>query len=278
MTTPVIDFHIHTIYYDYSTPGLMEFFEKNCRDAAGDLPAYIEKYKDPATFAAHLNDSGADYGVILAEYCPINTGIATNENVYNFCLGQKSLIPFACLNPYMLSNPAAELERLVKDMGFRGLKLYPSYDLFYPNDPIMYPVYSKAQELGIPVMMHTGSSTFYGTRIKYCDPIFFDDLAVDFPNLNLLMCHSGRGFWYDRAFFLSRLHKNLYMEISGLPPQKLFDYFPEFERNADKIIFGTDWPALNIKANIAGIRALPLKEENIAKILGGNAARLLKID
>jgi predicted TIM-barrel fold metal-dependent hydrolase len=91
------------------------------------------------------------------------------------------------------------------------------------------------------------------------------------------MCHSGRGFWYEEAFLLSRLHKNLYMEISGLPPKRLLTYYPEFERNADKIIFGSDWPGLEIKANIEDIRNLPLKEASIEKILGGNATRLLNL-
>jgi len=274
---PVIDFHIHLANYEQPTPGLLEWFQKSIPEAKEDWQAFKTKYSDPANFVTLLTDNGADYGVILAEYCPINTGISSNENVYNFCLGQERLIPVGSVNPYMHNNPAAELEYLVKEKGFRGLKLYPSYDLFYPNDPIMYPVYAKAQELGILVMMHTGSSIFYGTRIKYSDPQFFDELAVDFPDLTLVMCHSGRGFWYDKAFFLSRLHKNLYMEISGLPPHRLLQYFPEFERNADKIIFGSDWPAINIQSNIEGIKALPIKEENKAKILGGNAARLLNV-
>ncbi|MFB0536488.1 MAG: amidohydrolase family protein, partial [Anaerolineae bacterium] len=83
-------------------------------------------------------------------------------------------------------------------------------------------------------------------------------------------------FWYDRAFFLARLHEHVYMEITGLPPQKLLVYFPELEKLADKVIFGSDWPAVtDIAANIAAIRRLPLAEETKDKILGGNAARLL---
>ena len=277
MSTPVIDFHIHTAYYDTITPTLRTFLEKYNAEVAADWDGYLAKYNDPVKFSNYLETSGADYGVILAEYCPIATGVSTNDHVYNFCKDQERLIPFGCINPYLLSNPAAEVEHLVKDLGFKGLKLYPSYCLFYPTDPIMYPVYTKAQELGIPIMMHTGSSVFYGTRIKYADPIFFDDLAVDFPDLTLLMAHSGRGFWYEKAFFLSRLHKNVYMEITGLPPHRLLTYFPEFERNADKIVFGTDWPAFEVKTLIEAIRALPLKDSSIEKILGGNAARLLKI-
>jgi predicted TIM-barrel fold metal-dependent hydrolase len=164
-------------------------------------------------------------------------------------------------------------------MGFRGVKLYPTYQQFYANDSRLYPLYAKAQEKGIPVMIHTGSSIFRGSRLKYGDPLYMDDVAVDFPELILLMAHSGRGFWYNRAYFLAKLHANVYMEISGLPPQKLLNYFPELERVADKVIFGSDWPGMpHIRRNIEAIRSLPLEEETKEKILGGNAARILGLD
>jgi predicted TIM-barrel fold metal-dependent hydrolase len=101
----------------------------------------------------------------------------------------------------------------------------------------VYPIYVVAQSLGIPVMVHTGSSVFLGARLKYGDPLPLDDVAVDLPNLKIVMAHSGRGFWYDGAFFLARMHENVYMEIAGLPPQRLLEYFPEFERKANKILF-----------------------------------------
>jgi len=254
----------------YSMPRLKQFMMR-C------MPEVDISNFNPAKFADYLTSCGVDYGVILAEYAPLATGICTNEHVYNFCREQERLIPFACINPYLTNNPGAEMRRLITEQGFRGIKLYPSYDWFYPNDRIMYPVYAVAQEYDIPVMMHTGSSTFYGTKIKYADPLYFDELAVDFPDLTLLMAHSGRGFWYDTAFFLSRLHKNVYMEITGLPAHRLLTYFPEFERNVDKIVFGTDWPAFDVKKMVEAIRALPLAEEAKEKILGGNAARILKI-
>lgn len=238
----------------------------------------VNKYAKPADFARYLSENGVDYGVILAELSPVTTGICRNEYVVEFCRNQERLIPFANINPYLVNDGGRELERLVKEMGFRGLKMYPTYNYFYPNEPLVYPIYAKAEELGIPVLFHTGSSVFHGSRLKYGDPQLFDDVAIDFPDLNLVMAHSGRGYWYDRAFFLSRLHKNLYMEVAGLPPQKLLDYFPELERNADRVIFGSDWPTVtSIKHNIEVIKKLPLTEETKEKILGGNAARLLKI-
>jgi predicted TIM-barrel fold metal-dependent hydrolase len=216
--------------------------------------------------------------VALAELSPITTGMLGNEEVMKLSREVDCLIPFCSINPFLVADLGGELERHVTEMGFRGVKLYPTYQHFYPNANRLYPLYAKAEELGIPVMFHTGSSVFRGARIKYGDPLYLDDVAVDFPDLALLMAHSGRGFWYDRAYFLAKLHANLYMEISGLPPQRLLDYFPELERVADKVIFGSDWPGMPyIKRNIEIIRGLPLEEETKEKILGGNAARILGI-
>lgn len=80
--------------------------------------------------------------------------------------------------------------------------------------------------------------------MKYGDPIHLDDVAVDFPDLGLLQCHSGRPFWYDKAISLARLHENVYMEISGLPPRRLLAYFPELERIAHKVIYGSYCPGV----------------------------------
>ena len=104
-------------------------------------------------------------------------------------------------------------------------------------------------------------------------------MASDFPDLVLLMAHAGRGLWYDRAFFLSRLHPNLYLEISGLPPKNLLNYFPDMENNIDKFVYGSDWPAVqSITANIEAINNLPLAENSKKKILYGNAAAILGLD
>jgi predicted TIM-barrel fold metal-dependent hydrolase len=106
---------------------------------------------------------------------------------------------------------------------------------------------------------------------------YLDDIAVDFPDLTIVMAHSGRGFWYDTCFFLSRLHRNVYMDITGLPPHRLLTYFPELEKNADKVIFGSDWPTMptGIRKNITAIESLPLNEGALETIFFGNASGIL---
>lgn len=270
-----IDFHVHLGLYTEHKPWVTEWIRRSQPDPAG-YDAYINRYNDPDAFEELLTTEGVDYACILAELSPITTGICTNEQVREFCKGRTRLIPFCDINPHLHTDLGRELRSKVEVEGFRGVKLYPTYQHYYLNDPRMYPLYQAAQELGVPVLIHTGSSVFKGSRLKYGDPLHLDDVATDFPSLNLVMAHSGRGFWYDRAFFLSKLHANLYMEVSGLPPAKLLTYFPELASNTDKTIFGSDWPGMmRIKHNMDAISDLPLPAAGVANILGGNAARLL---
>lgn len=269
----MIDFHIHPLHYEYYGESALEWIKNLHKEKYWE--EYCDYYNDPDNFIDYLRKSGVDYGVVLAELCPAVTGVCSNEYVLQFCKGHKELIPFASINLHLTVNPALELKRLLGE-GFKGLKLYPTYQHLFPNDHRLYPIYAVAEQAKIPVMFHTGSSIFKGARLKYGDPLYLDDVAVDFPNMNIILVHGGRGFWYERAFFLTRLHENVYLEIAGLPPQKLIDYYPELDRIGDKVLFGSDWPGItDLQDNIDTIRKLPLPAEQIEDILGGNAAKLL---
>jgi hypothetical protein len=270
----IIDFHFHPISSanDFlSQP--MELLKKRNPDWVKRFPR-IPASKEILSF---LDSQEIDCAVLLAERIPGVTGMVSNEYVAQLCKGEPRLIPFCSINPSLDTHLEVMLERLV-DQGFKGLKLWPSYQHFYPNQPHLYPLYAAAQRLNVPILFHIGTSIFEGTKLKYCDPIYLDEVAVDFPRLNLVMAHAGRGFWYEKAFILARLHKNIYLEISGLPPRKLLTYFPQLEKIGSKIIFGSDYPDVaSIKANVEQIKALPLDPSIIEGILGLHANRLLKV-
>jgi uncharacterized protein len=93
----------------------------------------------------------------------------------------------------------------------------------------------------------------------------------------LILAHGGRPLWMNEAFFLVRRHKNVYLDISGIPPRRLLEYFPRLEEIADKVLFGTDWPGLgvtDIRENVAQFLSLPLSEPARRKILYDNSALL----
>ncbi len=268
----IIDFHVHIGKKEHWHPWVNELFEK----ANPELYENFDEVMNPEGLEDYMNKQGVDYAVILAEHSPITTGVVSNAFVESFCKGNKKFIPFASVDPRTDAQSAASLKRLVEEQGFAGLKLYPSYQQFRSNDEIAYPLYKEAQKLGIPVMVHTGTSVFKGARLKYANPQDLDDVAVDFPKLKIIMAHSGRGLWYKEAFFLARLHANVYMDIAGLPSKKLLEYFPDLEKVADKVVFGSDWPGISsIKGNMEDVKKLKLKSETKERILGGNAAALL---
>ncbi len=259
----IVDFHVH-VYEKPWHPWVMEYLKKM-------NPSFdFEMSKE--NLLKILDDAGVNYAVILAEDAPAVTGVVTNEFVAKFCEGEERLIPFASLNPK--TSTVEDLEKAY-ELGCRGLKLLPSYMFFYPNDREIYKFYEKAAELKMPVMFHTGTSVFKNVRQKYADPIYLDDVATDFPDLKIILAHSGRGMWYEKAFMLARIHENVYLEISGLPPKRLLYYFPRIEEVEDKVIFGSDFPGANIKENIRIIRSLPIGRRVKEKILGVNAAKIL---
>ncbi|MEK7439797.1 MAG: amidohydrolase family protein [Chloroflexota bacterium] len=283
----LIDVHVHVSRREHERPWVLEFIESQ---SDGNVWAKIDRVLTPTTFRPFLQENGIDWAVALAEDSPATVGVTPHEYVADLCAkanaqpdpatgARGKIIPFASLNPFTVNDLALELEKLVKEFGFRGFKAYPVYQHHYMNDIRMYPLYAKAQELGVPMLVHTGSSVFKGARIKYGDPLHLDDVAIDFPNLTIMMAHSGRPFWYEQAFWLARQHKNVYMELSGLPGKKLLEYFPELERNADKIVYGSDWPGNPyIRRNVDAILSLPLKDETKEKILWKNAEKILGVD
>lgn len=274
MGKTVIDFHVHLAEYEVYTESAYAWFTQAFAspDAYRD---FSRQYQQVDHFLALMDENGVDYSVVLAEVAPLTTGIATNEMVADFCGGNPRLIPFCTFNPFTDFNMGEQLSKLVTQQGFKGVKLYPTYNYFYPNDSALYPLYAVAEKLEIPILFHTGSSVFKNSRIKYGNPIFYDDVAVDFPNLKIVMAHGGRGPWYDEAFVMARLHPNVYIDVTGLPPQKLLTYFPDLGRLAHKFIFGTDWPSVDVKKNIELVRQLPITAQAIDQILGENAKRIL---
>src|SRR5438445_11873834 len=96
-------------------------------------------------------------------------------------------------------------------------------------------------------MVHTGTSIFPGARSKYGNPMELDDVAIDFPDLPLVMAHGGRPLYMEEAFVILRRHGRVRLDVSGIPPSKLLEYFPRLTEIADRVLWGTDWPSPGVK-------------------------------
>jgi uncharacterized protein len=280
---PIIDIHIHIQPLEMFKPQAHELIKRGRRD----YDEVVKYTSSPAEFLKFLDASEIERAGLINYVSPEVIGFPpeVNDWIARYCSEDPArLLAFGSVHPRYVSDPAAEVDRL-KKIGIRGLKVHPAHQLFAPNEyraglgPLRS-MYERAQAVGLPVMIHTGTSIFPGARNLYAQPMLADDVGVDFPDLVVILAHGGRPLWMEEAFFLVRRHKNMYMDVSGIPPQKLLDYFPRLEEIADKVLWGTDWPGPGVPAirgNIETFRALPLSAAARQKILYDNAARLFPL-
>ena len=192
------------------------------------------------------------------------------------------LIPFASVDPH---KPEAvdEARRLIRDHGVRGFKLHPNVQAFFPNDEAVYPLYAAIQDAGLPVLFHTGHSGIGsglpgggGIRLKYSNPIYVDDVAVDFPDMKIVLAHPSFP-WQDEAISVALHKQQVYIDLSGwspkyFPPQ-LVQYANTLLR--DRVLFGSDYPMITPDRWLADFEQAGFKDEVRPLILKENAARLL---
>jgi predicted TIM-barrel fold metal-dependent hydrolase len=273
----ITDCHVHIEPLEMFKPAARELV----RAKRSNFDQIVEYGGSPQTFLKYLDAAGVDRAVLVNYVAPEVIGLPpeVNQFVVDYCkAAPKRLIPCGGLHPKSSRNILADVEAALR-LGLRMLKIHPPHQLLFPNDYLngmkeLEIIYRAAEANGIPVMFHTGTSVFPDARNKYGDPIYLDDVAVDFPKLNIIMAHGGRPLWMDTAFFLLRRHRNLYLDISGIPPVKLLEYFPRLEEIAHKTMFGTDWPGPGVREigqNLQDFRALPLSQSAQEMILSKTA-------
>lgn len=280
---PIIDIHIHIQPLDMFKPHAHDLIKRGRKDYAD-----VEKYSgSPREFLKFMDEAEIERAGLINYVSPDVIGFPpeVNDWIAKYCSAEpKRLLAFGSVHPKYVEDAGAEVDRLHK-IGIRGLKVHPSHQLFAPNDyrnglgPLRA-MYERAEALGIPVMIHTGTSIFPGARNTYAQPMLADDVGVDFPELRVILAHGGRPLWMEEAFFLVRRHKNMHIDVSGIPPQKLMEYFPRLEEIADKTLFGTDWPGPGVpgvRGNIEKFRALPISAPAQQKILYENAAAMFPV-
>ena len=188
-------------------------------------------------------------------------------------------IGFACVDPRKGYLAIKELELAVRELGLVGLgELLPSNIELYPNDKLMYPLYEKVLELDIPIIVHSGQIFDPGTKLKYSNPIFVDDVARDFPSLKLIVAHFGWP-WMEETIAVVQRNPNVYFDISGWAPRHLPKLLLDYMDGplSDKALFGTDFPLISWERAVSELKDLPLKESTKEKVLGENAKRLLNL-
>jgi predicted TIM-barrel fold metal-dependent hydrolase len=276
----VTDAHIHVQPFHMMPPAVAATFWQGKPNRA-ELEGYAA---DPRALLARMDADGIDRVGLINYVSPDVMGFTDEANPWmvRYAASDPSrLIAFGSVNPRFTRDVAGATARVI-EAGARALKVHPPHQIFRANAyldalPGLADLYRVAQDAGVPVTIHTGTSVFPGARSRLGDPMDVDDVAVDFPKLTILLAHGGRPVWMESAFFLVRRHPNVHLEVSGIPPAKLLEYFPRLEEIAAKTIWGTDWPSPGVKSmrsNVDAFLALPLGEATKRAILSENAARI----
>ncbi|MCB1329085.1 MAG: amidohydrolase, partial [Maritimibacter sp.] len=160
---------------------------------------------------------------------------------------------------------------------------HPTMQGFYPNDRMAYELYEAIQDEGAIALFHTGQTGVgsgmaggNGMRLKYSNPMYIDDVAVDFPDLKIILAHPSFP-WQEEALSVATHKPNVYIDLSGWSPK----YFPAIlVRYANsllkkKMLFGSDWPMISPEKWLAAFEQIDIKDEIRPDILKNNAARLL---
>ena len=272
----VLDAHVHLQPFEMLRPEVRAVMVRG----RGDVDQLLALQEDPRAFEAYLAREGIDAAVCVNYVSPQVMGFPpeVNDWIARYTAGSRMLVPMGSVHPRAVADVRAEAERLVA-LGIRMFKVHPAHQLLYPHDELLRPVYETAAKHRIPVTIHTGTSIFPGAKNRFTDPIHVDDVAVDFPDLTILLAHAGRPLWGETSFFLARRHANLFLELSGIPPKKLLDHLPRLPEVAEKCVWGSDWPSPGIKSlrqNVEDFLALPgLSDAQKGRVLWDNGAALL---
>jgi predicted TIM-barrel fold metal-dependent hydrolase len=277
---PVTDVHVHVQPWEMIRPPVLEAM----RRGRADLEQVERCLRDPKALLAHLDAAGVERAMLVNYESPDVMGFstATNDWVLRYAaVAPDRLLPCVGINPRFERDVAGRAARLA-DGGARLFKVHGPHMLVSPNDhlgahPGLGDLYRLASQRGVPVMFHTGTSVFPGARSRHGDPMAVEDVGVDFPDLTVLLAHGGRPLWTEAAWFLLRRFPRFHLDLSGMPPARVLEWFPRLEEVVDRVLFGTDWPSPgvpDIRRNLDAVRALPLPPDAIEKVVSGNALRV----
>jgi predicted TIM-barrel fold metal-dependent hydrolase len=280
-----IDVHTHA---EISARGAVDPVAKMFHDGAS---AYFKRPTDRpnAQEVAEYYRERDMAAVIFAVDSESGTGQVRvpNEEVAEIAAANSDvLIPFASIEPAKGRLGAREARRLIEEHGVKGFKFHPNMQAFFPNDRSAYPIFEVIEEYRLPALFHTGHSGIGaglpgggGIRLKYSNPMYVDDVAVDFPDMPIVLAHPSFP-WQDEALSVCMHKPNVYIDLSGWSPK----YFPPtLLRYAntllkDKMLFGSDYPVLTPDRWLADFEKTDIKPEVRPLILKENAIRLLGLN
>lgn len=263
----VVDCHTHINYYEDESraalPGTLESLQREMRRNRVDVAMVLTSYK-------------------------VNPGRPSTREAVVATRGLNNIFIVAGVKyEGFKREDLAEIREYLQEGSVRGLKLYPGYEPFYPHDDRMRPVFELAGEFDVPVMIHTGDTLNPMGKVKFAHPLHVDEVAVDFPDVKIIICHIGNP-WIRDTMEVVYKNKNVYTDISGLVLGDFTDRFEVYMRKQiqemilygvepEKVLYGTDWPISSMVSYLQFMEELKIPVQERKKIMGENAAALFKL-
>ena len=266
----IIDAHLHLFPPDERTNAMAQGVGHiNSVDHLRQVYGELEMVHGVVMGNRSLDPAYHDYPADLFHYC-----IGLDSSLLE---GGKRLIP----------DLADRVEENLKRDNCCGVKLYPGYNKVWLTDPIYEPVYALAARYDKPVAVHMGLTSFSRAHLKYCHPLALDEAAADHPKTRFVMCHFGNPFLESAAAVVEK-NRNVSADLSGLLEGRV-DLERYFQEQAgyvsllrtwltailqwDDILYGTDWPIVNLEEYIRFIQGI-VPEEHWEKVFFHNANRI----
>ena len=280
-----IDVHVHAEIscHDPEDPVMGKFFDAASRYFKADrkrptIPETAEYYRSKnIAFVMFTVDCEAGIGAKRVS----NEEVASYAKTY-----ADVMIPFASIDPHKGKLGAIEARRLIREHGVRGFKFHPPMQDFHPADRMAWPLYEVLAEHKLPAIFHTGHSGMGtgmrgggGVRLKFGQPILVDDVAVDFPDMKIVLAHPSWP-WTDESLSMALHKENVYVDLSGWSPK----YFPKQvvqyanTQLKTKMLFGSDFPLIKPDKWIEAAKEAGFREDVMPLIMKDNAARLLGLE
>ncbi|MBC7250984.1 MAG: amidohydrolase [Anaerolineae bacterium] len=278
----MIDFHTHPVLVEEMVIRYPEL-EKAAREVF-----FIGNRLQPLeTFLLELDISGLQRAVLLPLETTRTRGlpIYSNEQIAELvAMAPERFVGFASVDPLAPDAPD-RLERAVADLGLRGLKLSPPSQEFYPGDRAVYPLYERAQALGIPVIIHAGMSWEPRARLVWGHPLHLEPVLADFPHLRIVATHFAWP-WSLEVAALALRYPNLYVDTAALYFDNPDDFITDLlvrrvpltlieHSLRHQVVFGSNYPRVEIKNMARAVRRVGLSEKTLTMVFEENALRLL---
>ena len=270
---PVIDCHVHLNNYDQINKR-----EKKIPPLEERLDSLIQS----------MHDSGIDYSIILSSY-KVDVDRPSTSNIID--ITKKYDDKLGVVAGFTIDNHTNEdlknCRKWLKDGIIKGIKLYCGYEHHYPYDERYQRVYDMCIEYGYPLMIHTGDLFSKTAKIKYAHPLNIDDIAVDNPELKIVMCHLGNPWFIDCQEVLYK-NRNVYADISGLTignftPATEIHYLSKVKEllgylaEPHSLLYGSDWPISSMSSYLSFAQKLELNQESFEYLMFKNAKRIFKL-